>query len=111
MVTLKVIRKIIQDFPEASEEPHFEKISFRVRKKIFATYNHEEKRISVKLSPNDQDLFTSTDKTIIFPVPNKWGKLGWTLIDIRKIKTALLKEALVAAFCEVAPSGLSKTIR
>ncbi len=32
MVTLETFRKIALSFPEATEEPHFEKTSFRVKK-------------------------------------------------------------------------------
>ncbi len=33
MVTIDSLRKLALSFPEATEEPHFEKTSFRVKKK------------------------------------------------------------------------------
>ena len=39
MVSIDTFRKLALSFPEATEEPHFEKTSFRVKKKIFATYD------------------------------------------------------------------------
>jgi hypothetical protein len=42
MVVLKQIRKRALQLPEVEEAPHFEKTSFRVRKKIFATFDAEE---------------------------------------------------------------------
>jgi hypothetical protein len=40
----------------------------------------------VKLSVIDQSVFCAFDKTIIYPVNNKWGKQGWTLVELKKIK-------------------------
>ena len=56
MVTISVARKIALSFPEVTEEPHFEKISFRVKKKIFATYDDKNKRTCIKLSETDQNV-------------------------------------------------------
>jgi hypothetical protein len=37
MVDIATFRQLARSFPETSEQPHFEKPSFRVGKKIFAT--------------------------------------------------------------------------
>lgn len=111
MVTIETLRKLALSFPEATEEPHFEKTSFRVKKKIFATYDDVKKRACVKLSEIDQDVFSSADKTIIFPVDNKWGTQGWTLIEMTKVRKELFVDALTTAYCEVAPNKLAEQIR
>ena len=103
MVTIEILRKIALSFPEATEEPHFEKSSFRVKKKIFATYDDVNKRACIKLSAIDQDVFSSADKTIIYPVDNKWGKQGWTLIEMKRVNKSLFIDAVTTAYCEVAP--------
>lgn len=94
-------------FPEASVQPHFEKISFRVAKKIFATLDTANNRACLKLSEIDQDVFSSIDKTIICPVPNKWGTQGWTFFDLKKVPKSILADALRHAYCEVAPKKLA----
>lgn len=111
MVTLEILRKLALSFPETTEEPHFEKTSFRVKKKIFATYDATKKRTCIKLSEIDQDVFSSTDRTIIFPVNNKWGKQGWTLIEMNKVNKDLFIDALTTAYCKVAPKKLADHIR
>ncbi|GGC14002.1 MmcQ/YjbR family DNA-binding protein [Dyadobacter sediminis] len=98
-------------FPEVTQEPHFEKISFRVKKKIFATYDEQLKRASIKLSEVDQSVFCSGDQTVIFPVDNKWGKQGWTLIEMEKVHQDLFKDALTTAYCTVAPQKLADLVR
>ncbi|CAN5359584.1 hypothetical protein BH10BAC1_BH10BAC1_13960 [soil metagenome] len=111
MVTVDKLRTLALSFPETTEEPHFEKTSFRVKKKIFATFDEVKNRTCIKLSEIDQDVFTSFDKSIIYPVDNKWGKQGWTLIEMKKVKTEMFIDALTTAYCEVAPKKLSEIIR
>lgn len=102
-----VIKHIALSFPQTSEQSHFDKPSFRIGKKIFATHNLKENRICVKLSEIDQNVFSSFDPTVIYPVPNKWGKQGWTLVNLETISNELLYNALLAAYCEVAPKKIS----
>jgi len=108
MVTIEKFRALALSFPEAIEQPHFENASFRVGKKIFATLNEKEKKACLKLSEINQNVFSAFDKTIIYPVPNKWGKQGWTFVHLNKVRSEMLKDALTTAFYEVAPKRLSK---
>src|SRR5690606_6058359 len=89
MVSIGTFRKLALSFPETTEAPHFEKTSFRVKKKIFATYDDVNKRATIKLSEIDQDTFSSIAETIIFPVPNKWGRQGWTIIALKRVNKSL----------------------
>jgi hypothetical protein len=58
MVTIDTHRKLALSFPEVTEKPHFEKTSFRVKKKIFATYDDKLQRACIKLSEIDQNVFS-----------------------------------------------------
>jgi predicted DNA-binding protein (MmcQ/YjbR family) len=111
MPTPDRFRQLALALPETTEQPHFDKTSFRVEKKIFATLNAPQKRATLKLSLKDQDLFTIYDPTIIYPVPNKWGKQGWTQIDLKRVPEEMLADALAAAYCEVAPPKLADALR
>ena len=106
MVKIQTFRALALSFPEVNEEPHFEKTSFRVRKKIFATYDEKQNRACLKLSESEQDIFSIASKGIIYPVPNKWGKQGWTFVDFEKVDPVLFEEALRSAYCQVAPLKL-----
>jgi predicted DNA-binding protein (MmcQ/YjbR family) len=111
MVNIDDFRKLALSFPEAEESTHFEKTSFRIKKKIFATLSENEKIACIKLSGIDQSVFSTTNRITIYPVPNKWGKQGWTFVNLDSVHPDLLKDALKTAFCEVAPKKLSEKLR
>lgn len=102
MVKNEEFIKIAVSFPEVEESPHFEKRSFRIRKKIFATLNENENRGCVKLSESDQYIFSRNESGAVRPVPNKWGLQGWTNIDLKSISKRLLKEILKTSYSEIA---------
>lgn len=110
MIDIEPLRRIALSLPEATEEPHFEKTSFRVNKKIFATAVPEHNRATVKLSPADQDVFCTFDSAVIYPVPNKWGKQGWTHVNLQTVHKEMLTEILKAAYCEIAPKHLAALV-
>lgn len=111
MVSIAQFRKLALQFDEAVEEPHFEKTSFRVRKKIFATLDEKTGRAVVKLSATDQSVFCAFDKNIVYPVPGGWGTQGWTIAVLPAIKQAMLKDLLTVAYCTVAPKQLAEKYR
>lgn len=110
MPQIALIRSIALSFPEVTESPHFDKTSFRVAKKIFATCNEAENRITLKFSEADQFAFSEIGKGAIYPVPNKWGKQGWTNLELDKLADAIVIEALKAAYISVAPERLAQQV-
>ncbi|MES2649337.1 MAG: MmcQ/YjbR family DNA-binding protein [Bacteroidota bacterium] len=103
MVSIATFKKIAMSFPDVVEQPHFEKQSYRIGKKIFATLDIKNQLACLKLSVADQDIFSAFDKTIIYPVPNKWGQLGWTFVNLLLIKENMLTEILKTAYDTMAP--------
>lgn len=109
--TFTQLQKLALSFPEAAEEPHFEKTSFRVKKKIFVSYDARTNQACLKLSETDQDVFGTIAKGAIFPVPNKWGRRGWTLVQLELVDESILTDALTTAYCHVAPKALASLVR
>lgn len=103
---LDFFRSFALSFPETLEVPHFDKTSFRVRKKIFATFDFKTQLACLKLSEKDQDLFSLFDSKLVFPVPNKWEKQGWTLAKIGELKEEIIRDLITAAFNQTAPENL-----
>jgi hypothetical protein len=108
MVSIETVRQLALSFEEAVELPHFEKTSFRVNKKIFATMDEKKKLVCLLLTPVDQSVFCTYDKSVIYPVPNKWGLKGATYVQLQKIPKKMLKDALAVAYCTVAPKNLGE---
>ena len=103
MASCADFKKLALSFADTEASPHFEKTSFRIKKKIWATLDETKQVACLKLTPVTQSVFCSFDKTIIYAVPNKWGLQGWTLVELKKIKMAMLKDITSTAFYEFAP--------
>jgi hypothetical protein len=101
MVTAVTFRQMALSLPGAIELPHFDRASFRVNKRIFATFDTKNKIAVLMFSPLEQSVFCAFDKTIIYPVPGGWGRQGCTIFELSKIKKAMLKDALGVVYKEV----------
>lgn len=99
MTTLQ-FSKIALSLPDVVEQPHFDKRSFRIKKRIFATLDVKNKRACIKLNEIHQSVFCVSPA--IYPVPNKWGKQGWTFIELKIVNKDLCKDALHTAYQTVA---------
>lgn len=74
MVSIETFKTLALAFPEVTEEPHFEKTSFRIKKKIFATIDEKNNRGVLKFTEIDQSVFCASSEIFFYPIPNKWGK-------------------------------------
>ena len=103
MISIEQARKAALSLPETEEKPHFHLTSFRVKNKIFATIHADRNYMMVRLSTIDQSVFGAYNKEVIFPVPGGWGRQGATFIDLKKVKKAMLQDALTTAWKTTAP--------
>ncbi len=106
MIDIKTFRAFVLSLPETEEAPHHEITSFLLKKKIFATLNASQQRATLRFSPELQDIFTTISKGSIYPVPNKWGKFGWTHLNLETAEWELCQDALQNAWWEVANKTL-----
>ncbi|KQX09081.1 MmcQ/YjbR family DNA-binding protein [Flavobacterium sp. Root420] len=98
MVSIETFRQLAMSFPNATEEPHFEKTSFRVNKKIFATFDEKNNRAVLKLNEIDQSVFCASSEMIFYPIQNKWGKQGWTIVELSKVRPEMFEDALIRSY-------------
>ena len=106
MITIEEIRSYITYLPETEEHPHFEKVSFRIKKKIFTTIDTKKGVLVAKLTLADQSVFSAFDKAIIYPVPGAWGKHGWTMINMKQVRKNMCKDVIQCAYGTTAPKTL-----
>ncbi|MCD6018070.1 MAG: hypothetical protein K0S53_1191 [Bacteroidetes bacterium] len=103
MVSVDHFIKIALSFDSAEQQAHFDKPSFRVNKKIFATLDIKTQKVVVKLSEVEQSVFSAYDQTIIYPVKGTWGKQGWTEVELKKVRKSVLNDLLKTSYQNVAP--------
>ena len=103
MSTTDTFTHLALSLEEVHQEPHFDKTSFRYKKKIFATLNIAEKRSTLKFLPEEQSMLCKVNPEAIFPVPNKWGTHGWTHVLYEQIPKEILFELLKTAYLSVRP--------
>lgn len=108
MIDPETIRQLALSLPETDEAPHHEITSFRVKKKIFASLNIPKARATLHFTLENQDIFSSFSQGSIFPVPNKWGKFGWTTVELSTVHPELLKDAILVAWRDTAPPSFLK---
>lgn len=98
MVDIETARQMAMALPGTEEKDHFGMPSFRLNNRIFSTLWVKENRMMVKLSLIDQSVFSSFDKNIIYPVPNKYGGTGSTFFELSSISPEILHDALTTAW-------------
>lgn len=101
-------RKLALSLPEAVEAPHFEMLSFRIGKKIFATVPPESDFFHVFVA--DEEI-----RAAILEHPNvcdalMWGKkVAGVRVKLAALKKpAILETLLLSAWKRKAPKGLLK---
>ena len=108
MLSWQTARKLALALPEAEEQPHFDKPSFRVRGKIFATLSAPDARVTLKLAPADQMALTMLNGDAIRAVEGYWGRRGWTEVKLEGTHAEELKGLLLQSWRLVAPKQLIK---
>jgi YjbR len=109
MISADAFRKLALGFEQVEEKPHFDKASFRVKGKIFATLDTQKMNASLKLTEADQSVYCSIKPAIATPATGAWGKQGWTLVNIQKAPKAIVTEALRKAYLHTRPAEKTKS--
>ncbi len=98
MISTTTFRKLALDLPDTDEHPHFDRASFRVNEKIFATMQEAKNQGMVILSPADQSVYCKFDPVSFSVVPGSWGAKGSTFVDLKNVKREVMKEAMRLAY-------------
>jgi hypothetical protein len=101
-------RRLALSLPETEERRHMNHPDFRVAGKIFATLAYPNKQFAmVKLMPIQQEEFVHSHPAAFTPVTGAWGRKGCTSVLLAKAPKRALKAAILAAWCNYAPSALA----
>lgn len=96
--------------PAAEEKSHFGQPDFRVRNKIFAGLSQDERRGTLKLTPELQDMIMAAKPNGFEPAAGAWGRSGWTYVILPEVEAGALRDLIVEAYRLVAPKRLIAAI-
>ena|SRR5882672_12465494 len=100
-------RRLALKLPQTEERSHMNHPDFRVAGKIFATLAYPKRDWAmVKLTPMQQEDMVKTHSAALKPVPGAWGRKGCTNVLLPKAGKKLVREALLMAWRNYAPSEL-----
>ena len=97
MATGKDLRRIALSLEGTTEAPHFERLAFKVSR-IYVTLAADGRTANFKFTPDEQESKCMMAPDAFAPVPNAFGKQGWTAAVLSKLKLAELKSALELAW-------------
>ncbi len=103
-MTPKAFQRFALSLPLAREEPHFERTSFRVGKKIFATMTPDGEEAMVRVSPPDLvRSLLSTDEHVFFSYGTWTTKNGSLGVRLGKAEGKMIEALVVESWKHVAP--------
>ena len=110
-MTAHEFRTLALALPAALEGEHMNHPDFRVRGKIFASLGPHEAWGMVKLTPEQQREFVRDEPKVFQPFNGAWGARGCTKVHLVAAKKQTARRALVAAWRNTAPKGLSDQLQ
>jgi len=102
MATAKDLRHLALALEGTSEAPHFDRAAFKV-KRTYVTLAADGKTANFKFSPDEQDFKCMMAPEAFAPVPNAWGRQGWTTATLSRLSAPELKSALETAWLHAVP--------
>ncbi len=92
MTTGDDLRRLALSLDGVSEAPHFDRAAFRAER-IFVTLAGDG-TANFKFKPDEQELKCLTHPQAFSPVPNAWGRQGWTTAQLSALSPEELQDAL-----------------
>jgi YjbR len=102
MATGNDLRRLALNLEGTAEAPHFDRAAFKAAR-IYVTLAGDGKTANFKFTPDEQEFKCMLAPEAFAPVPNAWGRQGWTTATLAKLKVAELKSALETAYQHALP--------
>jgi hypothetical protein len=107
-MTAAGFRRLALALREADESAHMGHPDFRVGGRIFATLGYPDAGWGmVKLTADQQALFLRVAPDVFAPAKGAWGRRGSSTVHLKNASAALVRDALAAAWGNVAPKRLT----
>ena len=102
MATAERLRELALSLEGTVEAPHFDRTAFRVAR-IYATLAPDQLTANFNFTPDEQELKCLTAPSAFSPVPNAWGRQGWTTALLSELAEDELAAALKTAWEHALP--------
>jgi hypothetical protein len=102
------MRRIALALEGTTEAPHFDRTAFKVAR-IYATLAPDGLTANLKFAIDEQELKCLTAPDAFVPIPNAWGRQGWTTAKLAALTVAELTAALEMAWRHATPTKRSGT--
>lgn len=104
------LRRIALSLEGTVEAPHFDRTAFRVARN-YVTLAADGKTANFRFTPDEQEFKCMMAPEAFAPVPNAWGRQGWTTATLARLTTAELTDALEMAWRRALPAKTSRRKR
>jgi YjbR len=96
------LRRLALALEGTSEAPHFDRTAFKAAR-IFVTLSADGRSANLKFTLDEQEFKCMLAPEAFAPLPNAWGKRGWTSANLAKLGAAELQNALEIAWANAQP--------
>ena len=97
MATAADLRRAALALEGTVEAPHFDRAAFKAAR-IYVTLAPDGKTANFKFTPEEQEFKCMLAPQAFAPIPNAWGRQGWTTATLSKLSKAELQDALKIAW-------------
>jgi YjbR protein len=97
MATAGDLRRAALALDGTTESPHFDRAAFKAVR-IYVTLAPDGKTANFKFTPEEQEFKCMLAPQAFQPIPNAWGRQGWTTATLSKLSKAELQDALRIAY-------------
>ena len=97
MATAADLRRAALALEGTTESPHFDRAAFKAVR-IYVTLAPDGKTANFKFTPEEQEFKCMLAPQAFQPIPNAWGRQGWTTATLSKLSKAELHDALRIAY-------------
>ncbi len=98
MIRADRFHALASGFEGTERAPHFDRVAWRTKARIFATVAPDERSANLKLELDCQAFWCEERPDAFQPVPGGWGRMGMTTVDFARVKEADLVAALTQAY-------------
>ena len=104
------LARLARALPGVVDYPHFDRRAFKARV-TFVTFASDGLSANFKFSPDQQALKCAVAPDAFAPIPNSWGRQGWTRATLAALSDAELAAALEMAWRHGAASPRKRASR